>query len=164
MLVVRQSTQSRNCHKTGVWSAGPVWTDGNQMSIGQQSQALQNGAKARKATGAQLSNQRGDGANRQPHAAGDHIAGPDNSSHAHRTRCADNCKRDLESPAFEASERRKRFLRYVVDEFLAGCADRLKGYAIAIDVFGRDESFIRRATRSCAWRPAGCAARSSITI
>jgi TolB-like protein len=50
-------------------------------------------------------------------------------------------QRILESPAFEASERRRRFLCYIVDEALAGRADRLKGYAIATAVFDRDDSF-----------------------
>jgi TolB-like protein len=50
-------------------------------------------------------------------------------------------QRILDSAAFEASDRRKRFLRYIVDESLAGRADRLKGYAIATSVFDRDDSF-----------------------
>lgn len=50
-------------------------------------------------------------------------------------------QRILDSTAFEASERRRCFLRYVVDESLAGRADRLKGYAIATAVFDRDDSF-----------------------
>jgi adenylate cyclase len=50
-------------------------------------------------------------------------------------------QRILDSPAFEASERRRRFLRYIVEEGLAGRADRLKGYAIATAVFDRDDSF-----------------------
>ena len=50
-------------------------------------------------------------------------------------------QRILVSPAFEASERRRRFLRYIVDETLAGRADRLKGYTLAIAVFERDDSF-----------------------
>jgi TolB-like protein len=50
-------------------------------------------------------------------------------------------ERILDSPAFEGSERRRRFLRYVVDESLAGRADRLKGYSIATAVFERDDSF-----------------------
>jgi TolB-like protein len=50
-------------------------------------------------------------------------------------------QRILDNPALEASERRKRFLRYIVDESLAGRGDRLKGYSIAIAVFDRDESF-----------------------
>ncbi|HSA80984.1 MAG TPA: hypothetical protein VLE23_09180 [Geminicoccaceae bacterium] len=50
-------------------------------------------------------------------------------------------QRILDSASFEASERRRRFLRYVVEEMLAGRADRLKGYSIATAVFERDDSF-----------------------
>ena len=45
------------------------------------------------------------------------------------------------SRAFEASERNKRFLRFVVTEALAGRADQIKAYTIATAVFGRDASF-----------------------
>ena len=44
----------------------------------------------------------------------------------------------LASPGFDASARNRRFLEYIVEETLAGRADRLKGLTIAIDVFGRD--------------------------
>ena len=50
-------------------------------------------------------------------------------------------ERIVASPTFQASERRKALLRYLVEEALAGRADRLKGFAIAVAVFGRDESF-----------------------
>jgi adenylate cyclase len=46
--------------------------------------------------------------------------------------------RILASPGFDASARDRRFLEYIVEETLAGRADRLKGVTIAIDVFGRD--------------------------
>lgn len=49
--------------------------------------------------------------------------------------------RILGSPAFAASARRKALLRYLVEETLAGRAERLKGFAIAAAVFGRDETF-----------------------
>jgi len=49
--------------------------------------------------------------------------------------------RVISSPDFQASERRKAFLRYIVEESLAGRADRLKGYSIGLAVFGREESF-----------------------
>ena len=49
--------------------------------------------------------------------------------------------RVLTSPQFTGNERRRAFLRYVIEETLAGRADRLKGYAIAVSVLGRDESF-----------------------
>jgi adenylate cyclase len=45
------------------------------------------------------------------------------------------------SPHFEASERNRRFLKYVIDETLAGRAGRIKAYNIATEVFGRDVNF-----------------------
>ena len=42
---------------------------------------------------------------------------------------------------FGASERRRAFLRFVVEEELAGRGHSLKGFTIAIAVFGRDETF-----------------------
>lgn len=50
-------------------------------------------------------------------------------------------RRILESPEFEASERNRRFLEYVVEEALAGRALRIKAYSVATEVFRRDESF-----------------------
>ncbi len=47
----------------------------------------------------------------------------------------------LASALFMHAERLGRFLKFVVDETLAGRADRLNQYAIAIDVFDRDETF-----------------------
>jgi hypothetical protein len=49
-------------------------------------------------------------------------------------------ERILANPGFDASARNRRFLEYIVEETLAGRADRLKGLTIAIDVFGRDAS------------------------
>ena len=43
-----------------------------------------------------------------------------------------------EAGRLEASARHRRLLEYLVEETLAGRADRLKGLTIAIDVFGRD--------------------------
>ena len=58
---------------------------------------------------------------------------------------ADEVREQLErviaSPEFSASERDRKFLRYVVEETLAGRADRIKGYSIGTEVFGRDASF-----------------------
>ncbi len=45
------------------------------------------------------------------------------------------------SPHFDASERNRGFLTYVVEEALAGRGDRIKAYAIATEVFGRDPKF-----------------------
>ncbi len=47
----------------------------------------------------------------------------------------------LASPTFGATERMRQFLNYVVEETLAGRADRIKAYTIATSVFGRDEKF-----------------------
>lgn len=49
--------------------------------------------------------------------------------------------RILSSPEFPGTGRAAAFLRYVVEETLAGRASRIKGYSIAIEVFGRDETF-----------------------
>ncbi|EWY37023.1 hypothetical protein N825_22195 [Skermanella stibiiresistens SB22] len=42
---------------------------------------------------------------------------------------------------FRKATRSRNFLRYVVNETLAGRTDRIKAYAIAVSVLGRDESF-----------------------
>jgi adenylate cyclase len=50
-------------------------------------------------------------------------------------------ERILTSNAFDASARNRAFLRYVVNETLAGRADRIKGYTVAQEVFQRDADF-----------------------
>lgn len=50
-------------------------------------------------------------------------------------------ERLLASPDFPASDLRRAFLRYIVTETLAGRSGLIKGYTIAVEVFGRDESF-----------------------
>ncbi len=47
----------------------------------------------------------------------------------------------LRSASFEATERNRRFLRYVVEETLAGRGDRIKAYSIGTEVFGRGDNF-----------------------
>ncbi|HEX5047723.1 MAG TPA: hypothetical protein VFX89_11435 [Gammaproteobacteria bacterium] len=49
--------------------------------------------------------------------------------------------RVLNSRSFEAAGRSSEFLRFVVEQHLAGAADRLKGYTIAIEVFRRPPEF-----------------------
>ncbi|WP_170387925.1 tetratricopeptide repeat protein [Ruegeria atlantica] len=49
--------------------------------------------------------------------------------------------RMFESSQFGANDRRRAFLKYIVDETLAGHADRLKGYSIGVSVLGRSEDF-----------------------
>lgn len=53
----------------------------------------------------------------------------------------DQLTRIFESPQFTRNERRREFLRHVVEETLAGRAGLLKGYSIALTIFARDESF-----------------------
>jgi TolB-like protein len=49
--------------------------------------------------------------------------------------------RVLKSGPFAQSQRRQRFLEYIVSETLAGRGDRLKGYTIGREVFDRPEEF-----------------------
>jgi TolB-like protein/Tfp pilus assembly protein PilF len=49
--------------------------------------------------------------------------------------------RILRSGPFKQSQRRQRFLNYLVTETLAGHGDRLKGYNIALKVFNRPDTF-----------------------
>ena len=49
--------------------------------------------------------------------------------------------RILNSGPFHQSQRRQRFLEYLVNETLAGRSERLKGYNIALEVFDRPETF-----------------------
>jgi TolB-like protein len=50
-------------------------------------------------------------------------------------------RRILTSPRFDASERNRSFLTFVVEESLAGRTDRIKAYSIATGVFGREPTF-----------------------
>jgi hypothetical protein len=50
-------------------------------------------------------------------------------------------ERVLSTDGFSRSPRMSGFVRFVVSETLAGNAGRLKEYAIAVEVFGRDDSF-----------------------
>ena len=49
--------------------------------------------------------------------------------------------RILNSGPFHQSQRRQRFLEYLVNETLAGRGERLKGYNVALAVFDRPETF-----------------------
>ena len=50
-------------------------------------------------------------------------------------------ERILQSADFKASEKQRAFLNFVVDEALAGRSSQLKGYTIAVSVYGRPEGF-----------------------
>ena len=49
--------------------------------------------------------------------------------------------RILNSGPFHQSQRRQRFLEYLVNETLAGRSERLKGYNVGLEVFNRPETF-----------------------
>jgi tetratricopeptide (TPR) repeat protein len=67
-----------------------------------------------------------------------HPAGlPNSDAHAVRS----HLERVLRSPHFDGSARSREFLRYVVEEVLAGRSAYLKQAAIAVDVFGRQPDF-----------------------
>jgi TolB-like protein len=55
--------------------------------------------------------------------------------------CRTALERILGSRVFEQAGRASDFLRFVVEETLAGRGDRLKGYTIAVEVFGKPETF-----------------------
>ena len=53
----------------------------------------------------------------------------------------DQLERILQSAEFRGSDKQRKFLSFVVDETLEGRASQLKGYTIAVAVYGRTESF-----------------------
>jgi adenylate cyclase len=53
----------------------------------------------------------------------------------------DQLERILDSAEFRASDKQRKFLSFVVDETLADRSSQLKGYTIAVSVYGRPEGF-----------------------
>jgi adenylate cyclase len=49
--------------------------------------------------------------------------------------------RILQSGEFKASDKQRKFLRFVIEETLAGRSPQLKGYTVAVSVYGRPEGF-----------------------
>jgi hypothetical protein len=62
-------------------------------------------------------------------------------SEAQRSRVLAHLQELLDSPAFAGSRRRQAFLRYVVEETLAGRGEAIKETNIAVDVFQRSSDF-----------------------
>jgi TolB-like protein/Flp pilus assembly protein TadD len=56
-------------------------------------------------------------------------------------RALEQLNRILASKAFRQADRLKRFLSFVVAETLSGRSDRLKEFAVGVEVFGKDTSF-----------------------
>lgn len=53
----------------------------------------------------------------------------------------DELERVLSDSRFQCTERNKKFLRFIAEELFAGRASALKAYSVAVDVFGRPQSF-----------------------
>ncbi len=62
-------------------------------------------------------------------------------SESDRKAIREQLDRIIRSGSFVQSPRRQRFLEYIINETLAGRGQRLKGYNIALEVFGRSETF-----------------------
>jgi adenylate cyclase len=76
------------------------------------------------------------------HAGGDvHSSREDDASRPADAEVRAALERVLASADFDASPRSRDFLRYVVEEMLAGRADGLTQTALAVEVFGRREGF-----------------------
>ena len=61
---------------------------------------------------------------------------------AHNQALLDEClDRVLSSPIFEKSHRQQALFRYLVKETLLGNAQRLKGYTLGVEIFGRGTDF-----------------------
>jgi adenylate cyclase len=65
----------------------------------------------------------------------------DRWSDSDRKAIREQLDRILKSAPFHQSQRRQRFLEYLVNETLAGRGERLKGYNIALEVFDRPATF-----------------------
>lgn len=65
----------------------------------------------------------------------------DNFTPTHPEAVREALNRILVSTDFDATDRIRRFLSYVVEETLSGRRERIKAYNIATSVFGRDETF-----------------------
>ncbi len=65
----------------------------------------------------------------------------DNGSCTGPAEIREQLQRILQSSAFDATPRNRRFLEYAVEETLGDRADRIKAYSVATDVFGRDPGF-----------------------
>jgi serine/threonine-protein kinase len=56
-------------------------------------------------------------------------------------KAASQLNRILASKAFRQADRLKRFLRFIVEETIAGRGERLKEFVVGVEVFGKDDSF-----------------------
>ncbi len=68
-------------------------------------------------------------------------AKPDPTASPSRQEINRQCESMLASPDFTATPQQRAFLRYIVTQTLAGKSDRIKGYTVATEVFGRGSDF-----------------------
>ncbi|APG88096.1 adenylate cyclase (plasmid) [Sinorhizobium americanum CCGM7] len=69
------------------------------------------------------------------------VAAPDPTALPTEAELRSQLARILSSPEFDVPERARKFLAYIVEEAIGGRGDRIKGFSIAVEVFGRDSSF-----------------------
>ena len=77
-------------------------------------------------------------ANRAEH---ENLIGPQPAVPPSHDEVREQLERILASPAFEATVKMQRFLRFIVDMTLEGRAGELKGYTIGTEVYGRGPDF-----------------------
>ncbi len=94
---------------------------------------------ATNSAGESIAETRGPGVQRDTHAADGKAVEPRSGLPVSAIR--DQLGRILASPDFNATDKLRDFLRYIVDEKLAGRPNRLNAYTIALAVFGRGEDF-----------------------
>lgn len=69
------------------------------------------------------------------------LTAPDRCSKSDQDAVRQQLDRIVKSGPFHNSQRRQRFLEYLVNETLAGRGERLKAYTVALAVFDRPETF-----------------------
>lgn len=70
------------------------------------------------------------------------MTAPEHSVESFKDIDVDNIMDDVvQSGCLGESQRQKKLLRYLLEEFKAGRSNKVKGYIIAIDVFGRPQDF-----------------------
>ena len=77
----------------------------------------------------------------KPVADSSHLSTPDLGSVGNADAIRSQLDRILGHPEFQATDRLREFLRFVVEEALAGRGAGIKGYTVATRVFGRSDKF-----------------------
>lgn len=72
---------------------------------------------------------------------GNGLADPSGQDGVPELEARQELERILADPAFQCTQRNRKFLRFVAEEYFHGRGDAVKAYTIAVDVFGRASSF-----------------------